>query len=66
MDITKRNGSMAPFDREKIATAIKKSFISTGRTIVEDEIHDVAFTLRPRAISCFAGNEPNSENTSIR
>lgn len=41
MDITKRNGSMAPFDREKIATAIKKSFISTGRPIVEEEIRDV-------------------------
>ena len=41
MDITKRNGSMAPFDREKIATAIKKSFFSTGRPIVEEEIRDV-------------------------
>ena len=45
MDITKRNGSMDPFDREKIATAIKKSFISTWRPIVEDEIHDVAIAV---------------------
>ena len=45
MDITKRNGSMAPFDREKIATAIKKSFISTGRPIVEEEIRDVAIAV---------------------
>ena len=45
MDITKRNGSVAPFDREKIATAIKKSFISTGRPIVEDEIHNVAIAV---------------------
>ena len=45
MDITKRNGSMAPFDREKIATAIKKSFISTSRPIVEEEIRDVAIAV---------------------
>ena len=45
MDITKRNGSTAPFDREKIATAIKKSFISTGRAIVDDEINDVAIAV---------------------
>ena len=42
MDITKRNGAVVPFDRDKIATAIKKSFISTGHPIVESDIRDVA------------------------
>ena len=31
MDIVKRNGSVEPYDREKIAVAIGKSFRSTGR-----------------------------------
>ena len=31
MEITKRNGTTEPYDREKIAVAIRKSFASTGQ-----------------------------------
>lgn len=37
MEIIKRNGSTESYNREKIAVAIRKSFVSTGRAI-DDEI----------------------------
>ena len=39
MDITKRNGSTEQYDKEKIATAIKKSFISTKHEIDDATIY---------------------------
>lgn len=39
MEITKRNGTTETYDREKIATAIKKSFASTQHIIDDAEIY---------------------------
>ena len=39
MQIAKRNGTTEPYNREKIAVAIKKSFSSTGQEIIEETIH---------------------------
>ena len=39
MQITKRNGSSEQYDREKIATAIRKSFRSTGKQIADADIY---------------------------
>ena len=41
MDITKRNGSTEQYDKEKIATAIKKSFISTKHEIDDATIYQM-------------------------
>ena len=41
MQITKRNGTTESYDREKIAVAIKKSFASTGRGIIEETIQEM-------------------------
>lgn len=41
MDITKRNGSTEQYDKEKIATAIKKSFISTKHEIDDATIYQI-------------------------
>lgn len=41
MEIAKRNGTVESYDREKIATAIKKSFASTQRIIDKTEIYDM-------------------------
>lgn len=41
MKITKRNGSQETYNREKIATAIRKSFTSTGRTISDGELTEI-------------------------
>lgn len=38
MDIIKRNGESERYNNKKIAIAIKKSFISTGKTIKDEEI----------------------------
>lgn len=38
MDIIKRNGELERYNNNKIAIAIKKSFISTGKTIKDEEI----------------------------
>lgn len=38
MQIAKRNGTTEPYNREKIAVAIKKSFSSTGQEIIEETI----------------------------
>lgn len=38
MDIIKRNGESERYNNNKIAIAIKKSFISTGKTIKDEEI----------------------------
>lgn len=38
MDIIKRNGESEKYNNNKIAIAIKKSFISTGKTIKDEEI----------------------------
>ncbi|ADV44319.1 ribonucleoside-diphosphate reductase subunit alpha [Bacteroides helcogenes] len=39
MEITKRNGTREPYDKEKIATAIRKSFISTGQKVTDETIY---------------------------
>lgn len=41
MLITKRNGTEESYNREKIAVAIKKSFASTGRDVVEETIREM-------------------------
>ncbi|MBM6993163.1 MAG: ribonucleoside-diphosphate reductase subunit alpha, partial [Prevotella sp.] len=41
MDITKRNGAVEPYNREKIATAIRKSFVSTGTSVDESKIYAI-------------------------
>ena len=38
MEITKRNGEKEAYDNNKISTAIKKSFISTGKNVPDNEI----------------------------
>ena len=38
MNITKRNGEVEVYNNEKISIAIKKSFISTGKDILDSEI----------------------------
>ena len=38
MDIIKRNGESERYNNNKIAIAIKKSFISTGKPIKDEEI----------------------------
>ena len=38
MEITKRNGEKEAYDNNKISTAIKKSFISTGKNVPDSEI----------------------------
>ena len=39
MEITKRNGTTEPYDREKIAVAIRKSFASTGQEVSNEIIY---------------------------
>lgn len=41
MEITKRNGTTEPYDREKIAVAIRKSFASTGQEVSNEIIYSV-------------------------
>lgn len=41
MEITKRNGSVELYDKEKIATAIRKSFISTGNSVADTELYAI-------------------------
>lgn len=41
MQITKRNGTTEPYNREKIAVAIQKSFASTGKDITDEAIHKI-------------------------
>lgn len=41
MEITKRNGSVEHYDKEKIATAIRKSFISTGNFVADTELYAI-------------------------
>ena len=41
MEITKRNGSVEHYDKEKIATAIRKSFISTGNSVADTELYAI-------------------------
>lgn len=41
MEITKRNGITEPYNREKIAVAIRKSFASTGQKITDRSVYDM-------------------------
>ena len=41
MHIIKRNGTAEPYDREKIATAIRKSFVSTSHEIADDVLYEI-------------------------
>lgn len=38
MEITKRNGMAEPYNKEKIAIAIRKSFASTGQSVTDETI----------------------------
>lgn len=38
MEITKRNGMAEPYNKEKVAIAIRKSFASTGQSITDETI----------------------------
>ena len=38
MEITKRNGMAEPYNKEKVATAIRKSFASTGQSVTDETI----------------------------
>lgn len=38
MQIIKRNGSLEPYEREKIVTAIRKSFVSTGEEVTAETL----------------------------
>ena len=53
MQVTKRNGTTEPYNREKIAVAIRKSFASTGREAADDTIqkmvHEVESFVRADA-----------------
>lgn len=53
MQVTKRNGTTEPYNREKIAVAIRKSFASTGREAADDTIqkmvHEVESFVRDDA-----------------
>lgn len=41
MEITKRNGMIEPYNRDKIVVAIQKSFASTGQEIAYDTINSI-------------------------
>lgn len=41
MEIIKRNGSVAKYEKEKIATAIRKSFANTQQTIEETQLYNM-------------------------
>lgn len=41
MEITKRNGTMESYDKEKIAIAIRKSFASTRQEVTDKVIYDL-------------------------
>lgn len=41
MEITKRNGTTESYNKEKIAVAIKKSFISTGKEVADEVIYNM-------------------------
>ena len=45
MNITKRNGSTEQYNKEKIATAIRKSFISTKNNIDDEQIYQMVKTV---------------------
>ena len=38
MEITKRNGMAEPYNKEKVAIAIRKSFASTGQSVMDETI----------------------------
>ncbi|WP_373834302.1 ATP cone domain-containing protein, partial [Bacteroides heparinolyticus] len=38
MQIVKRNGTVEPYNREKIAIAIRKSFVGTGKDITDEAL----------------------------
>ena len=58
MEITKRNGMAEPYNKEKVAIAIRKSFASTGQSVTD------AFMPKPKTISFIAGNGQNGEKPS--
>lgn len=41
MQIIKRNGTTESYDREKIAVAIRKSFISTQKEITDEAVYTI-------------------------
>ena len=41
MQIIKRNGATEPYNREKIAVAIRKSFASTGREVPDETVYTI-------------------------
>jgi ribonucleoside-diphosphate reductase alpha chain len=38
MEITKRNGMAEPYNKDKVAIAIRKSFASTGQSVTDETI----------------------------
>ena len=54
MLIQKRNGAHEPYDPNKIMTAIRKSFVSTGSTITEESLLEMA-----NGVETFLNNYPD-------
>ncbi len=57
MQIIKRNGTSEPYHKEKIATAIRKSFASTGRVVEEAVIYGIT-----AEVELFLSNHAPSRN----
>lgn len=51
MQVTKRNGTTEPYNREKIAVAIRKSFASTGREAADDTIQKWCMRWNPSCVT---------------
>ena len=56
MQIIKRNGTTESYDREKIAVAIRKSFISTQKEITDEAVYTIVDEVeqldqRPRSLN---------------
>lgn len=60
MNITKRNGSVEIYDKEKIATAIRKSFASTKQSI--DEARLYAMVAAVEQVICASPGKQNVES----
>ena len=57
MVITKRNGSVEPYDREKIAVAVRKSFASTGREAPDEAIYAMV-----GEVELFVNSDPSNRH----
>lgn len=57
MEIIKRNGSTAEYQKEKIAVAIRKSFATNGQEIAEEKLYAMVDT-----VECFIIEHPERRN----